>query len=79
MRRKCPEMKKNQDGFLNTYLANFSNGLDNAEVLIVSTIQSNNEWIMDSGCTYHMTPRKEFFFNFRPLDGGKVLMGNDQS
>ena len=79
MRRKCPKRKKNQDGFLNSDLANFSDGLDNAEVLIVSTVQSNNEWIMNSRSTYHVTPRKEFFFNFRQLDGGKVLMGNDQT
>ena len=26
-----------------------------------------------------MTPRKEFLFNFRSVDGGKVLMGNDQT
>ena len=49
LRRNCPERQKNQDGFLNTDLANFSDGLDNAEVLTMSTIQSNNEWIMDSG------------------------------
>ena len=34
---------------------------------------------MDSGCTFHMTPKREFLFDFQNLDGGKVLMGNDQT
>ena len=34
---------------------------------------------MDSGCTYHMIPKKEFMFNFKAIDGGRVLMGNDQT
>lgn len=33
---------------------------------------------MDSGCTFHMTPRRELLFNFKQIEGGKVLMGNDQ-
>ena len=32
---------------------------------------------MDSGCTYHMCPIREWFFEFQELDGGVVYMGND--
>ena len=58
---------------------NISNGYDSGEVLMTSTTQVDDEWIMDSACTYHMTPRKEFLFNFQEVNGGKVLMGNDQA
>ena len=37
------------------------------------------EWILDSGCTYHMCPDRESFFDYKSIDGGKVLMGNDFS
>ncbi|KAH9679095.1 hypothetical protein KPL71_025975 [Citrus sinensis] len=39
----------------------------------------SNEWILDSGCTYHMCPNKGWFSNFKELDGGVIFMGNDNS
>ena len=36
-----------------------------------------NEWMLDSGCTYHMSPNREWFFDLKELDGGVVYMGND--
>ena len=37
----------------------------------------SDRWIMDSGCTHHMCPNREWFSTLRELDGGLVLMGND--
>ena len=34
-------------------------------------------WILDSGCTYHMCPSREWFDTYEPCDGGSVLIGND--
>jgi len=46
-------------------------------VLCVTT--SNNryavEWVLDSGCKYHMCPYREWFSTYKPLDSGVVLMG----
>ena len=64
LRRNCPERKKNQEGFSSIELANFFNGIDSIETLTISMAQSNDEWIMDSGCTFHMTPRKDFLVQF---------------
>lgn len=36
------------------------------------------EWVMDSGCTFHMTPCKHFFSELNLFEGGKVIMGNNQ-
>ena len=33
-----------------------------------------DEWILDSGCTYHMCPHKELFFKLEEVDGGVVYM-----
>ena len=35
------------------------------------------EWILDSGCSYHMCPYRDWFTNYQSIDGGKVLMGNN--
>ena len=45
--------------------------------LSVSTDLSKDDWILDSGCTHHVTPNRKFFSTYEPIDGGDVLMGND--
>jgi len=34
-------------------------------------------WLLDSGCAYHMCPKREWFSTYKSYDGGSVLMGND--
>ena len=51
----------------------------NGELFSISEIFLSKEWILDSGCTYHMCPDQDSFFDYRSIDGGKVLMGNDFS
>ncbi|KAL6314158.1 hypothetical protein AAG906_011900 [Vitis piasezkii] len=36
-------------------------------------------WIMDSTCSYHMTPNKDWFNTYRSANSGSILMGNDAS
>ena len=38
-----------------------------------------NEWILDSGCTYHMCPHRDWFTTYEFADCGTILMGNDVS
>jgi len=37
----------------------------------------SDAWLLDSGCTYHMCPKKEWFITYEPFEGGTVLMRND--
>lgn len=46
-------------------------------VLTVSTHTSSREWVMDSGCSFHITPYKDALFDLKEFDGGNVLMAND--
>ena len=39
--------------------------------------KGENEWILDSGCSFHMTPNKDFFTTYEKVDGGNVTMGNN--
>lgn len=36
-------------------------------------------WLMDSGATWHMTPRREWFHQYEPISGGFVFMGDDHA
>nr|GEV84621.1 zinc finger, CCHC-type [Tanacetum cinerariifolium] len=36
------------------------------------------DWIMESGCSYHMTPRLDIFFDFLECDRGSVLLGENK-
>jgi len=75
-RRQCPEKKKNPEKPAPEESANVPNGLNFAEVLTVSDADPKDQWILDSGCSFHMTPRREWLFDYLPSNG-KVLMGNN--
>lgn len=54
-----------------------SEGYENSDVLIVTTNQGEENWILESGCTFHMTPNRSWFDVYNRCDGAKVIMGND--
>ncbi|KAE8692332.1 hypothetical protein F3Y22_tig00110840pilonHSYRG00095 [Hibiscus syriacus] len=37
----------------------------------------SNSWLLDSACSHHMTPNREWFFNFKELKGGIVYTANN--
>ena len=37
----------------------------------------SDAWLLDSGCTYHICPKREWFNTYKSYDGGSVLMEND--
>ena len=45
---------------------------------MVGSEKSDGEWIMDSGCSFHMTPNKSWFEKFIELQGGSMLLGNNK-
>ncbi|KAH9689341.1 Integrase catalytic domain-containing protein [Citrus sinensis] len=36
-------------------------------------------WLIDSGDTWHMTSRREWFYTYEPISGRSVYMGNDHA
>ena len=51
-------------------------GYDSSDMLMVSTSKSHKCWILDSGCSFHMTPNRDWFESFEQLKGGQVILGN---
>ena len=53
---------------------------EDSEFVFTSTSNRyKGEWILDSGCSYHMCPIKEYFTSLKLVDGGSVLMGNNHA
>ena len=56
---------------------------DDSEVGVdLLSISSDNNvllesWVLDSACSYYMTPKKDWFDTYKPYNGGMVQMGND--
>ena len=40
-------------------------------------MRDQNEWILDNCCTYHMSPNRNWFIDYEPVNEGSVIMGND--
>ena len=49
------------------------------ELLVASNAYSrvSENWILDSGCTFHMTPNWGWFSTCKHVHKGAVLMGNN--
>ncbi|KAG8492194.1 hypothetical protein CXB51_009888 [Gossypium anomalum] len=51
------------------------------ELLVTSVNDSkvSEEWILDSGCIFHMSPNRDWFTTYKTVSEGVVLMGNNAS
>ena len=45
---------------------------------LISHVNKNDTWIIDSGCSHHMTRDKAKFEHFEHYDGGSVRFGNNE-
>jgi hypothetical protein len=44
---------------------------------LTSTQSDQDVWLIDSGVSYHMTPHREWFYEYEHYDGGDVFLGDD--
>ncbi|GJR39598.1 retrovirus-related pol polyprotein from transposon TNT 1-94 [Tanacetum coccineum] len=56
-----------------------SKGYDNGDLLMAVSRERFLEWIMDSGGNYHMTPRRDFLFDFKEFNGGTILLDDNRA
>ncbi|MCI73351.1 acylamino-acid-releasing enzyme, partial [Trifolium medium] len=47
-------------------------GFESAGALTVTSWEPEKSWAMDSGCSYHIYPRKEYFETLELKEGGIV-------
>ncbi|XP_073122036.1 heat shock cognate 70 kDa protein-like [Henckelia pumila] len=73
LKRNCPERNKKQ-GEKESGLGDAAvveDGYKSADILLVTTEKSERDWILDSGCSFHVSPYREWFSHFTRIDGGK--------
>ncbi|GKD76088.1 hypothetical protein Tco_1334370, partial [Tanacetum coccineum] len=49
------------------------------EALVVVGNDDMTELVMDSGGSYHMTPKRDFLYDFKVIDGGSVQLGDKRT
>ncbi|GJT03991.1 zinc finger, CCHC-type containing protein [Tanacetum coccineum] len=81
--RDCPKRnKKKSTGFVKKNAGQgsgmHSEGYDNGDLLMAVSEERFLEWIMNFGGSYHMTPRRDFLFDFKEFNGGTVLLGDNR-
>ncbi|KAL0375810.1 UNVERIFIED_CONTAM: putative disease resistance protein [Sesamum calycinum] len=54
-------------------------GRDNVQLeTVISGLKNKKEWIIDSGCTFHMTPFKDILSNYKTEKLGCASMANEK-
>lgn len=76
------EDKKNQKGSADSVSVANDESDDSevsADLLSVSSGTDSliDSWVLDSACSYHMCPNRQWFETFKSCNAGTVLMGND--
>ena len=79
IRRICPDRQEEEKTQVQGSATIVDDGYDSVEVLTVTLNQNHEEWILDSGCTYHMCPRRDGFSSYQEVNGGKVLLGSNMN
>ncbi|KAK8935199.1 hypothetical protein KSP39_PZI013173 [Platanthera zijinensis] len=74
---KCPKLKLKEQAHEPDLAAVASEDESDVDALHVApSIETTGSWILDTGCTFHMCPNREWFSSFRQYEGGRVWMGN---
>ena len=83
MKRDCPYWKKKKDDknegsskSVNVVKVN-SDDIDGNMLSVASNLeQPVDSWILDSACSFHVTPDRDWFDTYRSVNSGIVTMGN---
>nr|GEY50390.1 retrovirus-related Pol polyprotein from transposon TNT 1-94 [Tanacetum cinerariifolium] len=80
LKRNCSKNnRKKSTGYVKKDEQPSSSGstYDDFKVMMVTSAQALLGWIMDSGCSYHMTPKLDILFDFLECDEGSVQLGDN--
>ncbi|KAE8700517.1 hypothetical protein F3Y22_tig00110556pilonHSYRG00215 [Hibiscus syriacus] len=80
-KKNCPDRKKKyqEKPKDSGEVSVVSDGYDSTEALVITESESSKEWILDSGCSFHMCPHKDWFETLQLVSGGTVLLGDNKA
>ncbi|KAJ4702606.1 Retrovirus-related Pol polyprotein from transposon TNT 1-94 [Melia azedarach] len=72
----CPKKKRQQDKPTGTAAVADINSEEDIALVADEHTDHNDVWILDSGASYHICPRREWFTTYEQVDGGNISMAN---
>ncbi|KAJ4703754.1 Retrovirus-related Pol polyprotein from transposon TNT 1-94 [Melia azedarach] len=72
----CPKKKRQQDKLTGTAAVADTNSEEDIALVADEHTDHNDVWILDSGASYHICPRREWFTTYEQVDGGNISMAN---
>ncbi|KAH9687881.1 Integrase catalytic domain-containing protein [Citrus sinensis] len=76
-KKDCPEKKLKKKGQDEGAAVAEEEGYESAGVCIATDSKYRGKWVLDSGCTFHMSPYKSYFTDYYEYNSGTVMMGNN--
>ncbi|KAL0355727.1 UNVERIFIED_CONTAM: hypothetical protein Sradi_4019600 [Sesamum radiatum] len=82
MKRDCPKLKKQANEKRDdssksaNVVQNDNSDCNDGDMLSISTNQFVDAWILDSGCSYHITPNGEWFTSYMSGNFGSAYLGD---
>ena len=79
---ECPKLKNKEEGDKKSspVAGVVEENDESSDIVLAVTISDSrfyDRWVLDTACTAHMSPKRDWFINYEPVNGGSVLMGND--
>ena len=69
--------ERSKEGSINAEASHVNDSDDDGVLVATHEYKGENKWILDSGCSFHMTSNKDLFITYERIDGGNVTMGNN--
>ncbi|KAM2059174.1 hypothetical protein TB1_030778 [Malus domestica] len=76
-KKDCPRLKTKGKESSETNVAEVETDFFYFALTTSSLFNCATKWVLDTGCTHHMTPHKDWFSSLKEFDGGVVFMGDD--
>ena len=77
-KRDFPERKVSED-YVQDTVSLGEESYEYAEALVVSSLETEYSWVIESGCPYHMFPRIEYFETLKMVQGRVVRLGDNKA
>ncbi|MCI56292.1 hypothetical protein A2U01_0077543, partial [Trifolium medium] len=74
----CPELKDDDDS-VHGGDASLGDGYEDAGALVVPRWESEERWVMDSECFYHVCSKKDYFETLELVEDGVVHLGDEKA
>ena len=79
-KKDCPKLKKSKaDGkkVADANVAECSDDSSDFSLAVTPSSNSSSAWLLDTGCSHHMCPERDWFYEFEELEGGVVYTADD--